>query len=412
MPEKPMSEPVISVKGLGKAYQLDSSPRSRLRTLLTGRESGRQHWALRHIEFSLQRGQCLGLVGGNGAGKSTLLKLLASSLQPTTGTVHVAGRLTAILELGAGFHPEFTGRENLFFGGSLIGLNADDIRSLLPSITAFSELGEALDRPVKTYSSGMVVRLAFALVTAVEPDVLIIDEALAVGDQHFQKKCIERINRFRDSGCTILFCSHSLYHIRNLCDVAIWIEKGASRALGPTEEVLAQYDAHLRSMEVASVSAPAVEGLPTAGHRTAVAPLAPLAEGKAAEWVSFEAEGLVGDGIPLLTKPDLVVTLVARVKEGERPNFGVMLEQADGRGITAVTTQADGVSPRHCGGGLWQLTLTFNDLPLFSGEYVLSAYLFDSSGLIVYEEWLKHIYFSVRYPSSVPGLVRLPHRWA
>lgn len=407
-----MSEPVITVKRLGKAYQLNSTPRSRLRALLTGRELDQQHWALRNIDFSLQRGQCLGLVGSNGAGKSTLLKLLASSLQPTTGTVHVAGRLTAILELGAGFHPEFTGRENLFFGGSLIGLNADEIRRLLPSIAAFSELSEALDRPVKTYSSGMVVRLAFALVTAVEPDVLIIDEALAVGDQHFQKKCIERINRFRDNGCTILFCSHSLYHIRNLCDVAIWIDKGASQALGPTEEVLAQYDAHLRSMEAASASTMAAEAKLTVNHEPVPIQGVHLAEGKAAEWVSFEAEGLVGDAIPLLTKPDLVVKLVARAKDGECPNFGVMLEQADGRGITAVTTQADGVRPRHCGGGVWQLTLTFTDLPLFSGEYVLSAYLFDSSGLIVYEEWLKHIYFSVRYPSSVPGLVRLPHRWA
>ena len=181
------SQPVIQVQGLGKAYRKHATPRSRLKILLTGHAQGQQTWALQNINFSLQRGQCLGLIGSNGAGKSTLLKLLANTLTPTTGSIKVAGRLTAILELGAGFHPEFTGRENLYFGCSLIGLSQDDITRLMPEFTAFSELQDALDRPVKTYSSGMAVRLAFALVTAVEPDVLIIDEALAVGDQHFQK---------------------------------------------------------------------------------------------------------------------------------------------------------------------------------------------------------------------------------
>lgn len=404
-----MTEPVIRVENLGKAYRLHSTPRSRLWTLLTGRDAGTQHWALRRVDFSLARGQCLGLVGSNGAGKSTLLKLLAGSLQPTTGRVHVAGRLTAILELGAGFHPEFTGLENLYFGGSLIGMGTEDINRLLPSITEFSELGSALDRPVKTYSSGMLVRLAFALVTAVEPDVLIIDEALAVGDQHFQKKCIDRINQFRKNGCTILFCSHSMYHVRHLCDVAVWIDKGESRALGPSEEVLAQYEAHVRAME------PQVSGsnettkalLPNDAPALAVS----LPEGKRAELVSFMAHGLSEGEMPLLTTPDLVVSVVARVQGAEVPNFGVMLEQANGRGITAVTTHTDGVRPYRNADGLWEATVTFTDLPLFSGEYVLSAYLFDGSGLVVYEEWLKSIYFRVVYPSTVPGLVRLPHHW-
>ena len=223
----------LEVVQLGKEYRLYDSPRQRLKALVTGRDIHRSHWALRDVSFALHRGQCLGVIGDNGAGKSSLLKLLAGTLQPSTGTVRRSGRVTAILELGAGFHPDFTGRQNLYFGGSLIGISAAEMARLEPEIIAFSELGEAMDRPVKTYSSGMTVRLAFALVTAVEPQLLIIDEALAVGDQHFQKKCVERIESFRNNGCTILFCSHSLYHVQQLCDTTLWLKGARCRPTAP-----------------------------------------------------------------------------------------------------------------------------------------------------------------------------------
>ncbi len=233
------AQPTLDAQQLGKEYRLYDSPAQRLLSLLSNRHNYRSHWALQGVTFQLRRGQCLGLIGDNGAGKSTLLKLLAGTLQPSCGTLARHGRVTAILELGAGFHPDFTGRQNLYFGGSLIGIDAAQMRTLEASIIAFSELGDAMDRPIKTYSSGMVVRLAFALVTALEPQVLIIDEALAVGDQHFQKKCVERIEAFRNNGCTILFCSHSLYHVQRLCDQALWLHQGQMRALGPTPEVVA-----------------------------------------------------------------------------------------------------------------------------------------------------------------------------
>ena len=174
----PGAPPTLHAQQLGKEYRVYPSPRQRLLSLLFNRRNYRSHWALREVSFQLQRGQCLGLIGDNGAGKSTLLKLLAGTLQPSTGSLLRQGRVTAILELGAGFHPDFTGRQNLYFGGSLIGIEAAQMRELEASIIDFSELGEAMDRPLKTYSSGMVVRLAFALVTALEPQVLIIDEAL------------------------------------------------------------------------------------------------------------------------------------------------------------------------------------------------------------------------------------------
>lgn len=403
--------PVLEVSGLGKEYRLYPSARSRLKALITGRSHHQSHWALSEVSFSLQRGQCLGVVGNNGAGKSSLLKLMAGTMQPTTGHIARMGRVTAILELGAGFHPDFTGRDNLYFGGSLIGIGAHAMRELEDSIIAFSELGAAIDRPVKTYSSGMVVRLAFALVTAMEPDLLIIDEALAVGDQHFQKKCVERIDAFRRNGCTILFCSHSLYHVRQLCDVALWLDGGRQRAFGDTEGVLASYEAHVRAQDPALAP---MEADITASHAPAIH--TPRTTGRPPQGqagiVSVQVENLDTAETPaVLRSPDLVVTVVAQAPEDECPSIGIMLEQAHGVGITSVTTHNDGVQPQSLGNGLWRARLHCPDLPLHTGEYVLSLYLFDSQGLVVYEEWMRCVLFKHRHPLSMPGLVRLPHHW-
>ena len=398
----------LQLRDVGKEYRMYATPRQRLAALVLGGRRHRSQWVLRDVTFALRRGQCMGVVGDNGAGKSSLLKLVAGTLQPSTGTVQRSGRVTAILELGSGFHPEFTGRENLFFGGQLIGLDEAEVARLAPGIIDFSELGEAIDRPVKSYSSGMVVRLAFALVTALQPEVLIIDEALAVGDQHFQKKCIERIQSFREAGCAILFCSHSMYHIRHLCDVAMWLDKGQVMAFGETEGVVSAYEAHSRAQDAATQALPA-------GTAGAAAPMAPVTAAVApvagVEIVSFEVASLSNDPVPLLLSPDLVVTMTARVPGDEVPNFSLMLEQLKGTGITVVGTHTDGVRPVRQADGLWRIRLTFPALPLNSGEYVLSPYLFDSSGLVVYEERLGYFPFRVEYPNIWPGLVRLPHHW-
>ena len=397
---------VLVVEHLSKEYRLYDSPRTRLKALLTGRSLHRSHCALSDVSFTLHRGQCLGVVGDNGAGKSSLLKLLAGTLQPTVGRINRVGRVTAILELGAGFHPDFSGRDNLYFGGSLIGIDAAEMAKLEAGIIAFAELGEAIHRPVKTYSSGMSVRLAFALVTAVQPDVLIIDEALAVGDQHFQKKCGERISQFRENGCTILFCSHSLYHVRQLCDTALWLDRGQVRALGDTESVLASYELHVRRQDQAAVGAAAPQAISSAAT---VIPV--LANGALAGLVSVEIPHLGAGEPPLLESRALVVKVLAQSRADECPSVGVMIEQLHGVGITSVATHADGVQPVQTAEGLWQTTLTFPDLPLSTGDYVVSVYLFDSKGLVVYDERLKCAYFRLVYPSLTPGLVRLAHHW-
>lgn len=424
--------PVLRVQGLGKEYRLYDSPRQRLKALVTGGNYHRSHWALRDVSFELHRGQCMGLIGDNGAGKSSLLKLIAGTMQPSTGKVERIGRVTAILELGAGFHPDFTGRDNLRFGGSLIGISPADMTGLEQGIIDFSELGDAIDRPVKTYSSGMSVRLAFALVTAVEPDVLVIDEALAVGDQHFQKKCVERITEFRNRGCTILFCSHSQYHIRQLCNVALWLDGGCVKAMGSTDAVLSSYEAHVRAQDQASARAerkagatdkPKVNGSrvsaapdisATEAMLEASIPVAPRAPGPGsqANIVSVTVADLGPGAPPLLMSKDLVVSVEAQLGEGEQPQIGVMLEQAHGVGITSVATHADGSTPVNLGQGRWRATVTFTNLPLQSGEYVVSAYLFDSKALVVYDQWYQYLYFKFEYPTLTPGLVRLPHFWS
>lgn len=413
------SVPVLRVADLGKEYKLYPTPRARLKALVTGRATHRSHWALQGVSFVLQRGQCIGVVGDNGAGKSSLLKLLAGTLQPSVGGIERVGRVTAILELGAGFHPDFSGRDNLYFGGSLIGISREDMALLEPSIVEFSELGEAMDRAVKTYSSGMAVRLAFALVTAVQPDLLIIDEALAVGDQHFQKKCIERILAFRKAGCTILFCSHSPYHIRQLCDVALWLKDGRMECFGPTEPVLAAYELHSRQRD--RHDATPLDGAAEAMPTSAAAPADLRYRSEAAMERSSSAgivSVLVHDLAPpvqgrpgLLQGQDLKVTITVHGRGHERPNIGFMIEQSQGVGITALATHEEGAAPRQLPDGTWQSVLTFPDLPLHSGDYVISAYLFDETGLAVYDEWYQCEHFSFLYPKPLPGLVRLPHRW-
>jgi lipopolysaccharide transport system ATP-binding protein len=416
----------LQVTGLGKCYGVYARPQQRLRRLLTGAAAPQQHWSLKDVSFNLHQGQCLGVIGDNGAGKSTLLKLLAGSLQSSQGQVLRTGRLTAILELGTGFHPEFTGRDNLQFAGGFMGFSAADMKRLTPSILDFAELGQAIDRPLKTYSSGMVVRLAFALVTAVQPEVLIIDEALAVGDQHFQKKCVERIESFRQNGCTILFCSHSLYHVRQLCDQVLWLDKGHVRGLGRTEEILTAYETHVRlqgasALPEAAVTAWEAKTDNPAGEATPKAPALAVAQGQRAVHAAIVHASMDGltvsaqSGRPCLQTPDVRLTLRVVTPDNQPPSLGFMLEQYKGVGIMSLATHAEGVAPtavsHQPGRSEWVMHLRLPDLPLHSGTYVWSFYLFDAQGLVVCDEWKNHIVFDWISPSLTPGLVRLPHLW-
>jgi lipopolysaccharide transport system ATP-binding protein len=235
-------EDVLIVRDLSKVYQLYDSPFHRLKAFFIRDGKNREFVALQNVCFSLKRGETLGIIGENGAGKSTLLQLIAGTLSPTSGEALARGRILALLELGVGFHPDFTGRENIFFYGDMLGLSREYIHSKFDEVVEFSELGDFIDRPLKTYSTGMQMRLAFSLVSSLDPDILIVDEALSVGDMHFQKKCVDRIIEFKKRGVTIIFCSHSTYQVGILCDRVIWLKDGKMEMEGMTERVVAAYE--------------------------------------------------------------------------------------------------------------------------------------------------------------------------
>ena len=237
------SELAIEVQHLSKHYALYDRPHHRLLELLWGgrRNFHRPFRALDDVSFSLPRGETLGIIGRNGAGKSTLLQLICGVLTPTLGSVRIQGRIAALLELGAGFNPEFTGRENVIINSAILGLSPDQLAYRLDDMLAFADIGEFIDQPVKTYSSGMYVRLAFAVAIHVVPDILVVDEALAVGDAFFQAKCMTRLKRMMDDGVSLLFISHDIAAVKALCRHTLWLEQGRVRAFGQTSVVANQY---------------------------------------------------------------------------------------------------------------------------------------------------------------------------
>lgn len=241
------TDAVIEVRDVGKCYQIYEHPQDRLKQMLWRgrRRYYREFWALRDVSFTVRRGETVGVIGRNGSGKSTLLKMLCGTLAPSAGTLRVRGRVAALLELGTGFNPEFTGRENVYLNAAILGLADAEIEHCLPEILEFAGIGEFIDQPVKTYSSGMAVRLAFAVAAHVRADILIIDEALAVGDVFFVQKCMRFLRKFQEHG-TLFFVSHDTGAVINLCDRVIWLEQGQLREIGPAKEVCEHYLAILR----------------------------------------------------------------------------------------------------------------------------------------------------------------------
>lgn len=239
------SDVVITARNVSKCYQIYGKPHHRLlQSLFRSRRTYyRDFWALKDVSFEVKRGEVLGILGRNGAGKSTLLQIICGTVTPTSGSVAVTGRVAALLELGAGFNPEFSGRENVYLNASIMGLSREETDARFAQIVAFSELADFIDEPVKTYSSGMFVRLAFSVAIHTEPDVLIVDEALSVGDFAFRNKCIKRVQELQTKGTTILFVSHDLSTLQLICDRAIWLEQGAIKGTGDPVEVSQNYHA-------------------------------------------------------------------------------------------------------------------------------------------------------------------------
>jgi lipopolysaccharide transport system ATP-binding protein len=250
------SDIAIAIAGLSKCYQIYDRPQDRLKQgLWRGRKQFyREFWALRNVSFDVARGETVGIIGRNGSGKSTLLQIIAGTLAATSGSVETHGRTAALLELGSGFNPEFSGRDNVYMNGAIIGLSRAEIDEQFAKIEAFADIGEFIDQPVKSYSSGMLVRLAFAVSAHVNPDVLIVDEALAVGDMAFQFKCLDRLAHLKSTGMTLLFVSHDLGMVKTFCERAVYLSSGEIRAMGTPDEVAESYLLDLRDSQVRTAS--------------------------------------------------------------------------------------------------------------------------------------------------------------
>ncbi|GFO64801.1 ABC transporter ATP-binding protein [Geomonas paludis] len=238
-----MHNPIIKIRNLSKVYKLYDSPTERLKEALHpfGKKYHREFYALQGIDLDVASGETIGLIGPNGAGKSTLLKAITGVIAPTTGSVEVTGKISALLELGAGFNPDISGLENVYFNGAILGFSRDAMDRKLDEILSFADIGDFIHQPVKTYSSGMMVRLAFAVAASVEPDILIVDEALSVGDSRFKQKCLRKINEFIDKGVTVLFVSHDMASIKTFCRKAIWIGNGKIVEMGDSKEVCKRF---------------------------------------------------------------------------------------------------------------------------------------------------------------------------
>lgn len=385
----------IQAKNLSKDYKLYAHPSHRFWEAVFRRPRHQLYRALDDVTFSVLSGTCLGVIGDNGAGKSTLLKLIVGTLTPSRGSLQVHGRVTSILELGAGFHPDFSGRQNIALNGALIGLRPDDIRTLEPHILAFADLGEFIDRPVRTYSSGMVVRLAFSIAVSADPDILVIDEALAVGDIAFQRKCIDRMLDFRAGGKTLVFCSHSMYHVRELCHQVLWLDAGRVRMIGETGAVVSAYEEHSRSSRPAGIR----DQHPPERPAEVPAGVDCLIE-------SLWIEDASGQPTEVLI-PLAEMTFCMRVRclrDGAAPQFGFAIVDASEEILAAAATHHDRVHPGpfHAGQRIL-VRLRVPCLPLRQGVYRITGAVGDTAGLLWYEA--KHL-SSVRIADSERGIGR------
>jgi lipopolysaccharide transport system ATP-binding protein len=388
----------VHVDQLSKGYRQYSRPIDSLIEWLTRKPRHQMFWALQGVSFELDLGDTLGIIGDNGAGKSTLLKLLAGTLTPTLGECRINGRVSAILELGSGFHPEFSGLENIRMGCAMLGLRNKETERLLPEIIAFSELGDAVKRPVKTYSSGMYVRLAFSVVTSVNPDILVIDEALSVGDQHFQKKSLDRIRAFIDQGKTLVFCSHNLYQVKSLCNRVAWLDHGIVKMLDAADRVVEAYTDHSRSQNGAE----------------AVVEERAAATADSEAWIE-QAELDRGDGGSADYACGETLCLRVQVHSArlarEQMSLAVVIMRNDNLHVYGTSTEIDGVKLVAHGQHRYQAQLRFPHLQLLSGSFSFYLYLLDEHGLHIYDKREDCLPFKVSHVGREVGVARLSHVW-
>ncbi len=391
-----MDEFAVSAQGLSKTYRVYATSLDRAREALTRRPRHREFHALRDVSFGVQPGEGCGIIGENGAGKSTLLKILAGVTTPTAGGFTVGGKVASILELGSGFHPEFTGRQNVVLNAAMLGLTEREVRERTPAIVEWSELGEFIDQPVKTYSTGMAMRLGFSIATQVDPEVLIVDEALSVGDGYFQKKCVDRLQAMLAAGKTLLFCSHAMYYVSAFCQRALWLRHGRVEALGATDSVVREYENFLLQKSGIGLALPE-------------APAAP--ERRVARLLSVGQPGKAGS--PPVYRCGEPFSLEIEWESLDRAaefQIGVGFNRSDGIEVASFATHFSGHAPLS-GEARYAVRLELPELPLVKGEFSLYVFLLDGAGLHIYDQRILPHALAVENPSYRFGMVAIPHRF-
>ncbi len=392
-----MSDVILNVTSLYKHFPKVTKPSDRFRALgklllkknLANRDSTH---VLKDINMHVRRGQSVGLIGENGAGKSTLLKVLTGVLAASSGEARISVPFAALLELGAGFNPEYTGIENIRMAGALMGLTQKQIKKLLPSIENFAEIGDSIYEPIKHYSSGMVMRLGFALATSIRPELLITDEVLAVGDESFQKKCVNWIEDFVDQGGTLLLVSHSMYHIQKLCKQAYWIKDGRLEKSGDVFDVTQGYLAyHEKKNNLKDQSSPVSSDYYRI-NKVLV------------NHLHNESE------LCLKCDESLQVDIVVFSPDKRMPVIGIGLVRADGTPIYGTTTEIDGHQCHSQSANVYDIRFTIDKLPLLPGQYALRVHVFDPEGIRLFDTQTRDV--KITGKSREFGFCRIAHRWS
>ena len=395
---EPISNDLIRIENISKDYPIISTGAGRLRTvfeLLTGRAVHDYYRAVEDISLRIRRGESWGIIGENGAGKSTLLKIIAGVVKQSQGSIVVYGRVSALLELGTGFHPEYSGRDNIFLASALMGWTRAETHAQLEAILRFADIGTHIDQPVKTYSSGMVVRLGFAVATALSPDLLVTDEVLAVGDESFQKKCMRWMEDFRARGGTLLLCSHSMYHVQSLCQQAMWIHDGKMRMQGESFDVTQAYLAHHEAKSRTEASTVAI--LPASN-----APFPML--------VSLWIEDNTGASRELFDmSEDISLCGTYQTPEDQPTVLMAGIVRMDGTPVFGTFSNDAGFSANRLAPRIFGFRVIFRRNVLLPGAYHFRAHTLDDHGLRMFDT--REVSITIRGQTRDHGFVRLEHEW-
>jgi len=398
-----MSDIAIRVQNITKAYQIYDKPQDRLKqSLCQGRKQFyREFKALDDVSFEVKKGETVGIIGRNGSGKSTLLQIICGTLAPTSGTVEVNGRVAALLELGAGFNPEFTGKENVYMNATILGLSKEEIDAKYDEIVAFADIGDFIDQPVKTYSSGMYARLAFSVVIHVDPDVLIVDEILAVGDSLFQAKCVKKFYEIKESGCTIVFVSHDEYQVRHVCDYAAYLKEGNLVYFGNTADAFDAYKYDLGLMK-ANISEDIHE------LKKSTFSFQPFS----INHVSLVNE--VGEDVSRLGTHEMVRLIVeyecCDLSFCEKVSLVVNLYQHDSLYLFGTTTLMEGIEPFILN-EKGKIEILFPNIPLLRGNYKWRVAINDERGLAVLAEACPVCPFDIIDDFQAVGIIDISRKW-